>query len=114
MAFSVRGVQELIETDPDYADYAIGVIDLENAHNTFLRAETLRVLESEPNLRHLTSAAAARLAPYSGLESGGKVRRRWNSGRPSHRRRFRHHTAAFLGVTGQGLPVWRWRCHRRS
>ena len=73
MAFSVRGVQELIDFDSEYVDHVICTIDLENAHNAFFRAETLKVLGSEPTLRHLASSTAARLAPHSGLECGGKL-----------------------------------------
>ena len=91
-AFSVCGVQKLIDTVSEYVDHVICTIDLENAHNAFFRAETLKVLGSEPTVQHLASSTAACLAPHTALQWFGvwwqaleNVRRRKNPRRPSYR-----------------------------
>ena len=73
LVFTVRGLVELIQPGTEYEDWAVVKIDIRNAHNEAIRAETVRVMESEPTLRHLASYTAAILAPHSGLESGGHL-----------------------------------------
>jgi hypothetical protein len=52
LVFTVRGVMELIQPGSDYEDWAVYKIDVKNSYNETCRAETVRVMESEPTLRH--------------------------------------------------------------
>ena len=76
LVFSVRGLVELIKPGSNYEDWAVVKIDIRNAYNEMSRAETIRVMEADPSLRHLAAYSGVTLAPYSGLESGGRL---WGS-----------------------------------
>ena len=47
-------------------------LDIKNAFNENARRAIIDALESEPSLKHLALFAAITLAPYSGLETGGR------------------------------------------
>jgi hypothetical protein len=67
----VMAVRSLIELN---RDWIVLKLDLANAFNENARRAVIEVLEDEPTLKHLAWFAALVLAPYSGLETGG---RRW-------------------------------------
>ena len=67
----VMAVRSLIELN---RDWIVLKLDLTNAFNENARRAVIEVLEDEPTLKHLAWFAAVVLAPYSGLETGG---RRW-------------------------------------
>ena len=67
----VMAVRSLIELN---RDWVVLKLDIFNAFNENSRAAVIETLESEPTLKHLAWFAATVLAPYSGLETGG---RRW-------------------------------------
>ena len=72
LIFTVRGVTEMIQPGTQYEDWIVVKIDLKNAYNETCRAETVRVVESEPSLQHMAAHTATTLAPHSGLECGGQ------------------------------------------
>ena len=80
LVYTVRGLTELIKAGSEYEDWAVVKIDIRNAFNEVCRAETLKVIENEPTLQHLTSYTAVTLAPESGLECGGKLWGRTDEG----------------------------------
>ena len=67
----VMSVRSLIELK---RDFVVAKLDLKNAFNENARSAVIEALEEEPTLKHLAWFAATVLAPYSGLETGG---RRW-------------------------------------
>ena len=67
----VISLRSMIELNREWVVFKL---DLSNAFNENARAAVIEVLESEPTLKHLAWFAATILAPYSGLETGGK---RW-------------------------------------
>jgi hypothetical protein len=62
-------VRSLIELKREFVVFKL---DLTNAFNENARAAVIESLESEPTLKHLAWFAATVLAPYSGLETGGR------------------------------------------
>ena len=69
---SVRESLELKKGD----NWVCVKLDISNAFNEVLRAETVKVFSEEPSLQHLAAFTGVTLAPYIGLESGGKL---WGS-----------------------------------
>ena len=67
----VISIRSMIEMN---REWVVLKLDLTNAFNENARAAVIEVLESEQTLKHLAWFAATILAPYSGLETGG---RRW-------------------------------------
>ena len=53
-------------------EWVVLKLDLFNAFNENARAAVIEALEDEPTLKHLAWFAATVLAPYSGLETGGR------------------------------------------
>ena len=68
LVMSVRSLIELRRS------FVVVKLDLTNAFNENSRSAVIEALEAEPTLKHLAWFAATVLAPYSGLETGG---RRW-------------------------------------
>ena len=65
----MMSVRSLIELKREFVVFKL---DLTNAFNENARAAVIESLESEPTLKHLAWFAATVLAPYSGLETGGR------------------------------------------
>ena len=66
----VNSVRMLSEANPSFI---VVKCDIKNAFNSVSRAQVIRVLESEDELRHLAWHAALSLASSNALENGGKV-----------------------------------------
>ena len=66
----VHSIRGLLDQNPDFVCV---VVDIENCYNEVSRRAVLDVLRNTPDLAHLTTIAAAVLAPEAVLESGGKV-----------------------------------------
>ena len=60
----------LSEANPSFV---VVKCDIKNAFNSVSRAQVLKVMDSEEELRHLAWHAALSLASPNALESGGKV-----------------------------------------
>ena len=66
----VNCVRMLSEANPGFI---VVKCDIKNAFNSVSRAQVLKVLENEEELKHLAWHAALSLASSNSLESGGKV-----------------------------------------
>ena len=66
----VNCVRMLSEANPSFV---VVKCDIKNAFNSVSRAQVLKVMDSEEELRHLAWHAALSLASPNALESGGKV-----------------------------------------
>ena len=65
----VSSVRESLEVKKG-EDWVCFKVDIMNAFNEMLRAETVKVFSEEPSLQHMAAFTGITLAPYIGLEIG--------------------------------------------